>query len=294
MTSSSLNTNHVSSYNLNACDDSGSDGGYSRRTSTDGSDFDDSNENSKNSSSIMDYDANKIYLPAFATERAAAGDYGYAIDLFTTWINGKFEPDDYRIYYNRAWCYYELDDFDAALRDITIVIRLNDKFTKGYYVRGKILLELKRFDAAIKSFHIALRKDMEAEQPLKEALRNAGKSIDSPDPDAPRCRRPKWPSFYTERWIRKTIYLALVGEGINPEIADYVSGKYLDIDEARDYVTGGNFKYRLYTIFERKCSMMKTLMAKEHRLFPRSWVRMSDDLIKRDLIYTSHRMTAMS
>lgn len=78
-----------------------------------------------------DYSEEKIYLPSFATEQAMSGQYEYARQLYDTWIDAKCEPDDYRIFFNRAICNYELDAFEQALDDVNVVIRLKDKWPKG-------------------------------------------------------------------------------------------------------------------------------------------------------------------
>lgn len=77
------------------------------------------------------YSDDRIYLPSFATEQALSGKYEYARQLFDCWINEKCGPDDYRIFFNRAICNYELEDFDKALADVNVAIRMNDKWPKG-------------------------------------------------------------------------------------------------------------------------------------------------------------------
>lgn len=72
-----------------------------------------------------------IYLPSYATSEAAAGDYEKARSLFDHWIHGQYEPGDYRVYYNRAICNYELEDYEKALRDVNIAIKLKFEWSKG-------------------------------------------------------------------------------------------------------------------------------------------------------------------
>lgn len=73
----------------------------------------------------------RIYLPSFATEKAMCGEYEYARQLYDCWIAAGCEPDDYRIFFNRAICNYELEDYEKALSDVNVAIRLKDKWPKG-------------------------------------------------------------------------------------------------------------------------------------------------------------------
>jgi tetratricopeptide (TPR) repeat protein len=73
----------------------------------------------------------RIYLPSFATDQALCGNYEYARQLFDCWINEKCEPPDYRIFFNRAICNYELEEYDKALADVNVAIRMNEKWPKG-------------------------------------------------------------------------------------------------------------------------------------------------------------------
>ena len=76
-------------------------------------------------------DSEKIYLPSFATEQALLGRYAYARQLFDCWIEAKSEAEDYRVFFNRAICNYELEDYEQALADVDVAIRLRDKWPKG-------------------------------------------------------------------------------------------------------------------------------------------------------------------
>lgn len=88
-------------------------------------------ESKRNPEDLSGYSEEKIYLPSFATEQAMCGRYEYARQLYDSWIQTKCEPDDYRIYFNRAICNYELEDYDQALTDVNVAIRLKDKWPKG-------------------------------------------------------------------------------------------------------------------------------------------------------------------
>lgn len=65
------------------------------------------------------------------------GDYSAAVKHYTEAI--KRNPDDPKLYSNRAACYTKLAAFDLGLKDCETCIKLDDKFIKGYIRKGKIL-----------------------------------------------------------------------------------------------------------------------------------------------------------
>lgn len=65
------------------------------------------------------------------------GDYSNAIKYYSEAI--KRNPDDPKLYSNRAACYTKLAAFDLGLKDCEMCIKLDDKFIKGYIRKGKIL-----------------------------------------------------------------------------------------------------------------------------------------------------------
>jgi len=65
------------------------------------------------------------------------GDYSNAVKHYTEAI--KRNPDDPKLYSNRAACYTKLAAFDLGLKDCETCIKLDEKFIKGYIRKGKIL-----------------------------------------------------------------------------------------------------------------------------------------------------------
>lgn len=51
----------------------------------------------------------------------------------------KRNPDDPKLYSNRAACYTKLAAFDLGLRDCDQCCKLDPKFIKGWIRKGKIL-----------------------------------------------------------------------------------------------------------------------------------------------------------
>lgn len=65
------------------------------------------------------------------------GDYSGAVKHYSEAI--KRNPDDPKLYSNRAACYTKLAAFDLGLKDCETCIKLDSKFIKGYIRKGKIL-----------------------------------------------------------------------------------------------------------------------------------------------------------
>lgn len=65
------------------------------------------------------------------------GDYSTAVKHYTEAI--KRNPDDPKLYSNRAACYTKLAAFDLGLKDCDQCCKLDPKFIKGWIRKGKIL-----------------------------------------------------------------------------------------------------------------------------------------------------------
>ncbi|XP_065184139.1 stress-induced-phosphoprotein 1-like [Sycon ciliatum] len=85
------------------------------------------------------------------------GDYPSAISHYTESI--KRNPDDPKVYSNRAACYTKLAEFRMGLNDCETVIKLDPKFVKGYTRKGLIHLALKEQSKAAAAFQEALSLD---------------------------------------------------------------------------------------------------------------------------------------
>lgn len=65
------------------------------------------------------------------------GDYSTAMKHYTEAIHRN--PDDPKLYSNRAACYTKLAAFDLGLKDCDQCCKLDPKFIKGWIRKGKIL-----------------------------------------------------------------------------------------------------------------------------------------------------------
>lgn len=181
------------------------------------------------------------HLPSLATELAQQGLIKEAAELFTKWIDSQEDVDDYRVFFNRCWCLYEMDRYEDALKDATKVLELNNTFSKGYYIMGKILLELKNFKGAEKALNVSYDLDGRVN-----------------------CE-------HTLKWIRDTIYRYLVHEGYDPFIAGQMSTTHSSIEDAVDFLEAGGFNDIVLQLVHAKRTKMLQLARKTGKIYPKSW-----------------------
>ncbi|XP_055386013.1 stress-induced-phosphoprotein 1 [Condylostylus longicornis] len=85
------------------------------------------------------------------------GDYSTAVKHYSEAI--KRNPDDPKLYSNRAACYTKLAAFDLGLKDCDKCIELDSKFIKGYIRKGKILQGMQAPTKASSAYQKALEID---------------------------------------------------------------------------------------------------------------------------------------
>ncbi|KAJ2950290.1 hypothetical protein O0L34_g11655 [Tuta absoluta] len=85
------------------------------------------------------------------------GDYSNAVKHYSEAI--KRNPDDPKLYSNRAACYTKLAAFDLGLRDCDTCCKLDPKFIKGWIRKGKILQGMQQHSKALTAYQKALELD---------------------------------------------------------------------------------------------------------------------------------------
>jgi tetratricopeptide (TPR) repeat protein len=113
-----------------------------------------------------------------AEEAFNRGDYAEAIRLYTLAIEARLKEGEEGydkevlaiLYYNRGVCYNELKDFDKALADYSIAIKLNLKLAEAYNNRGNVYSKQKAYDKALADFS----KAIELNPNFAEAYYNRG------------------------------------------------------------------------------------------------------------------------
>ncbi|BHF84248.1 Stress-induced-phosphoprotein 1 [Sparganum proliferum] len=112
-----------------------------------------------------------------------AGNYPLAMKHYTEAI--KRNPEDPKLYSNRAACYTKLMEFPCALKDCETCISLAPDFIKGYLRKAACLVAMKDLNQARKAY----RKALELEPTCEEARQGLIQCATSEtDPEAARQR----------------------------------------------------------------------------------------------------------
>jgi len=85
------------------------------------------------------------------------GDFSNAIKHYSEAI--KRNPEDPKLYSNRAACYTKLAAFDLGLKDCEMCTSLDDKFIKGWIRKGKILQGMQQPSKALTAYQKAIEID---------------------------------------------------------------------------------------------------------------------------------------
>jgi len=104
-----------------------------------------------------------------------SGKYIEAIAEYTEAL--KRDPNNYRVYSNRAACYAKHADWSRAVDDCDRCLSFDPKFVKAYIRKGKIQHMLKKYNNALETFQKGLDIDPTATE-LIEGRRATMRAID--------------------------------------------------------------------------------------------------------------------
>lgn len=104
------------------------------------------------------------------------GDFSTAIKHYTEAINRN--PDDPKLYSNRAACYTKLAAFDLGLKDCEKCVKLDEKFIKGWIRKGKILQGMQQPSKALTAYQKAMELDPSNQEAL-EGYRQCSMAVHS-------------------------------------------------------------------------------------------------------------------
>ncbi|XP_061177887.1 uncharacterized protein LOC133186662 isoform X3 [Saccostrea echinata] len=103
-------------------------------------------------------------------EMAQLGHYKSAIELFSEAI--KLDPNDFRFFGNRSYCYDRTSQYDRALKDAEKAVSLQKDWPKGYFRKGRALAGLRMFSEAEDAFTQVLKLDKNCDDAVQELLRD--------------------------------------------------------------------------------------------------------------------------
>lgn len=110
------------------------------------------------------------------------GNFAGAVKFYTEAI--KRNPDDAKVYSNRALCYQKLLEFQLAANDADKCVALDPEFIKGWIRKGHALMALKDTMRAMQAFQKALDLDPQN----TDAQAGLKKCVESDDPEERRKR----------------------------------------------------------------------------------------------------------
>ncbi|KAM9832844.1 uncharacterized protein ACBT44_008552 isoform 1-T1 [Syngnathus typhle] len=99
---------------------------------------------------------------------ARDGRYDLAVDFFTQAI--QYNPTEIRLFGNRAFCLEKLQDYEKALADAELCLKMSPCWIKGLFRKGRALAGLKRYEEAAQAFQGVLKLDPSCAEAAQEMM----------------------------------------------------------------------------------------------------------------------------
>lgn len=108
-------------------------------------------------------------LAAIGNKFATAGKFELAVKYFTDAI--KFNPTEYRLFGNRAFCFEKMQQFNKSLNDAELSLSMCPGWVKGLFRKGRALAGLKRYEEAASAFKEVIKLDSACTEATQELVR---------------------------------------------------------------------------------------------------------------------------
>ncbi|XP_037118151.1 hsp70-Hsp90 organizing protein 1 isoform X2 [Syngnathus acus] len=125
-------------------------------------------EVSADSSVLTDHVEISNRLATQGNECARDGRYDLAVDFFTQAI--QYNPTEMRLFGNRAFCLEKLQDYEKALADAELCLKMSPCWIKGLFRKGRALAGLKRYEEAAQAFRGVLKLDPSCAEAAQEMM----------------------------------------------------------------------------------------------------------------------------
>ncbi|XP_072315353.1 uncharacterized protein [Eucyclogobius newberryi] len=100
---------------------------------------------------------------------AGAGYYKTAVKYFTDAI--KYNPTEYRLFGNRAFCFERIQEYEKSLSDAELSLSMSPGWVKGLFRKGRALAGLKRYEEAACSFREVLELERSSTEAVQDLMR---------------------------------------------------------------------------------------------------------------------------
>ncbi|XP_039275157.1 uncharacterized protein LOC111056079 isoform X2 [Nilaparvata lugens] len=113
-----------------------------------------------------DHPVTPLALEAFTC--ATNGNFKSAIEKYT--LAMKVAPEDFRLYINRSFCFYQIKEFQKSLEDAILGLTYAPDYAVGYLRKGEAYLGLGNHDLAEEAFEEVLKYDPQCQEAANDLM----------------------------------------------------------------------------------------------------------------------------
>ncbi|KAJ0055789.1 hypothetical protein NL108_011427 [Boleophthalmus pectinirostris] len=107
-------------------------------------------------------------LAMIGNKLAGVGEYKIAVNYFTDAI--KYNPTEYRLFGNRAFCFERMQEYEKSLSDAELSLSMSPGWVRGLFRKGRALAGLKRYEEAACAFKKILELNGSSPEAAQELM----------------------------------------------------------------------------------------------------------------------------